>query len=120
MAWPKSTSTQWQPGQSGNPSGRPVESNEFKEKCRAFMDEAGWKRLQATAKGKGRHCFEALELIAAYGLGRPIAKQELSGRDGGPIAYVDMSRFTDAELAGLVDLGKRARALIEAEKSGKS
>ena len=121
MAWPKSAGKQWQPGQSGNPSGRAPIAREFQERCRNFMDAEGWAELERMAKSrKSEHHMRALELVTAYAVGKPMQRQEVSGPDGRPIAYTDMSWASEKELAALVDLGKRAQALIEAEKSGKA
>lgn len=68
----------FKPGQSGNPNGRPKHTLEFRARCREWMDRYGWGVLEdlATAKG-GRDQLRAVELMAAYGYGRPT--QPVSG-----------------------------------------
>jgi hypothetical protein len=62
----------FQPGQSGNPGGRPPVAREFRQRCQHFMDAKGWKQLEEMAMDKaGPHHYRALELMAAYAYGRP-------------------------------------------------
>jgi hypothetical protein len=68
----------WQPGQSGNPGGRPAVAREFRDRCQDFMSEQGWQRLMRMARGRGSLAFRALELIAAYAYGKPT---QLVGSD---------------------------------------
>jgi hypothetical protein len=68
----------YQPGQSGNPNGRPKVVREFRERCRNFMDREGWQVLEEIARAKGgRDQLKAIETLAAYAYGRPT--QPLSG-----------------------------------------
>jgi hypothetical protein len=79
----------WQPGQSGNPGGRPKGSKEFRERCREFADEKGLPVLidiAESAKHKDR--LKAVELLLAYGYGKPKQGVELSGDDGGDIKII--------------------------------
>ena len=79
----------WQPGQSGNPGGRPKGSKEFRERCREFTDERGLPvliEIAETAKHKDR--MKAVELLLAYGYGKPKQGVELSGDDGGDIKII--------------------------------
>jgi hypothetical protein len=76
----------FQPGQSGNPSGRPKVAQEFREKCREFMSADGWEKLKALATD--RRCkdhMKALELIAGYAYGKPKQGVELTGEEGNDI-----------------------------------
>jgi hypothetical protein len=70
-----------QPGQSGNPGGRPkhtAEVLEWRGRCRDFMQRRGWDALEEMANNKtSRDRFRSIELIAAYGYGRPT--QPISG-----------------------------------------
>ena len=79
----------FQPGQSGNPGGRPAMAREFKQRCRDFADEEGIDALIAIAKdAKDRDRFRALELIMAYSWGKPKQGVELSGEDGNNIRII--------------------------------
>jgi hypothetical protein len=82
----------FQPGQSGNPSGRPAVAREFRELCRDFMSEQGWHNLRAMANDPDSpHYFRANELIAAYALGKPTQGLEVSGAGGGPIMLAHLT-----------------------------
>jgi len=62
----------FQPGQSGNPHGRPAVAREFRQRSQDFMDSKGWRQLEDMAMDrKSPHRFRALELLAAYAYGRP-------------------------------------------------
>jgi hypothetical protein len=68
----------WQAGQSGNPNGRPARTRDFRLRCQEFMQKSGWAQLQGLAMDPtSQHHFRALELIAAYAVGRPT--QPVSG-----------------------------------------
>jgi hypothetical protein len=64
----------YQPGQSGNPGGRPkhtAEVLEWRGRCRDFMQRRGWDALEEMANNKtSRDRFRSIELMA-YGYGRP-------------------------------------------------
>jgi hypothetical protein len=68
----------FKPGQSGNPGGRPKYRLEFRERCRNFADKEGWAALEDIARTKNaRDRMKALEMIFAYGYGKPT--QPISG-----------------------------------------
>jgi hypothetical protein len=51
---------------------------DFRERCRQFMEKTGWGTLQTIATDPDSiHQMRALELVAAYGYGRPT--QPVSG-----------------------------------------
>jgi hypothetical protein len=64
--------TPWAPGQSGNPGGRPKRLATFQELCRGEQ-AANFARLQAIAADeKHKQRVEAIKLMLAYDLGRPV------------------------------------------------
>ena len=67
------------PGVSGNPSGRPRVDIGFRERCREFVTAEGWDILLEMARTPGRDQRPALELLAAYGFGKPTQAVEHSG-----------------------------------------
>src|SRR5262245_46171129 len=106
----------FQPGQSGNPGGRPAVAREFRERCRAFMEAQGAERLIGMSLGRGPFAFRALELLAGYAYGKPTQRTELSGADGGPIqtewrvletvVFEALESFPDARVALADALGQ--------------
>lgn len=76
----------WKHGESGNPNGRPKVAVEWKDRCLAFMEADGWKELERLARAKrNRDHMRALELLAAYAVGKPTQRSELTGAGGGPL-----------------------------------
>ena len=70
----------FQPGQSGNPGGRPPVAREFRERCQRFMQGKGWKQLEQMATDpESTTAYQALQLIAAYAYGKPTQPIEQSG-----------------------------------------
>lgn len=68
----------FKPGQSGNPAGRAPINRDWRERCKQFMHKTGWATLEQLATDpKSMHQMRALELVAAYGYGRPT--QPVSG-----------------------------------------
>jgi len=79
----------FEPGQSGNPNGRPKIAQEFRENCREFMAEGGWDKLRGIVEDeKHRDRFRALELIMGYAYGKPKQGIEFAGDEGGNIQIV--------------------------------
>jgi hypothetical protein len=72
----------FQPGQSGNLSGRRPLPEEFRSTCRQHA-EAHLPRLISEIEAGGQHWVKAWELLAAYGFGKPT--QPIAGEDGGPV-----------------------------------
>lgn len=70
----------WQPGQSGNPSGRPADVREWRERCRKFMmEDGGLDILIALATNKGSDQMKALQFIGEHGMGKAV--QQIAGAD---------------------------------------
>ena len=82
--------------------GRPKEYRDFKLRCQEFMDEEGWKELMDLARLRGRSQIHALELIAAYGYGRPPQEMKLGGDGPIPIlvTYVNRQNRVDGPAPG--------------------
>jgi len=93
----------WKKGQSGNPGGRPKRPAALVQACRAFNEE-GLRILRNIARKKSNRegdRIRAVELILAYGNGKPKQAVELTGEDGNPI-QVEVD-----EKAALQDKGTR-------------
>ena len=76
-------------GESGNPDGRPKVNILFRDRCRAFADEEGLQALIDIAQAeKHRDRMKAIELLLAYGYGKPKQGVELSGEDGNELKIV--------------------------------
>jgi hypothetical protein len=70
----------FQPGQSGNPNGRPPVMRDFRDRCQRFMQSKGWAKLEQMAlEPEGPFAYQAMQLIAAYAFGKPTQPIEQSG-----------------------------------------
>jgi hypothetical protein len=99
----------FQPGQSGNPGGRPSLARDFRERCQNFMEADGWKRLNRMARGRGPFAYQALQLIAAYAYGKP--SQPITGPDDGPIQFAYAKLESDIQREAEKVITERARLL---------
>lgn len=89
----------FKPGQSGNPGGRPKRPVELVKACKEFNDE-GLKILKEIARRKTNRendRIRAVELIFAYGNGKPKQGIELTGADGGPVTIASADLLTQLE-----------------------
>jgi hypothetical protein len=121
---PKMKAKQWQPGQSGNPHGRPRKrpiSEAYEDRAQMTLDEDLCRALKL-AKGSTYADAAALAVFRAAIKGRPDAARELreaiegkqsqrlelTGPNAGPVHdRLDLSRLTDAELATLQALSEK-------------
>lgn len=83
--------TQFKPGTTGNPNGRPKKGYSITETIRSMMDEKpeikqalSTKVIEMALKGD----LAALKLVWSYLEGMPIAKTELTGKEGEPLIIV--------------------------------
>lgn len=103
--------TQWKPGQTGNPNGRP-RTAKYSEAARRLLEEVGEESgetgaeqlaaycLKMALKGSARHA----ELFLSYAEGRPKQAMELSGPDGGAMRFENMTEAQlDARLKELLE-----------------
>ena len=90
--------TPFQPGQSGNPGGRPKRSISFQQLCREEQP-ANFERLKAIAADpRHKQQVEAIKIMLAYDLGRPIQTQNVR-------MIRSVQDLTEEELQALVDEG---------------
>lgn len=95
----------FQPGQSGNPSGRSREIAEVEALARSKSAQAVIE-LMRIAKGRGLAAVRAAETVLAYGLGRPQHQVSITAK-GAPL---------DGRFAGAARQMLEA-AIVEAERS---
>jgi len=74
-------------GYSGNPNGRPKKKKEFVQYCKEMTEEILKKLIHVIEFGKDTDAIKAIEIVLAYGYGKPDSKSkvELTGADGGAI-----------------------------------
>ena len=97
------------PGQSGNPSGRPVKTPEMRaaEALMRSKSEKGAADLIAMSETCADEAVRARLLCFRYEAVFGKATQAITGGDGEPlIPPPDLSRLTDAELATIVGVAR--------------
>jgi len=75
----------FQPGQSGNPGGRPKEDSEVKALARTAGPEAIEKLLELMRGDDRRTALAAAQALLDRGFGKPSQSVEMSGPDGEPL-----------------------------------
>lgn len=86
---------QFQPGQSGNPGGRPKESNVVRELARAHTERAI--AVLSLALDDPKLCVAAAQALLDRGWGKPAQGVELSGTGGGPIESKVIVEYVSAK-----------------------
>jgi hypothetical protein len=88
----------FQPGQSGNPGGRPSKRRKELDELLAaeFTDAKRRAVIRALIDDATSDLFEvrheARKTLLAYAFGKPVERKEISGPDGDPIAFVDIKQ----------------------------
>ena len=75
----------FQPGQSGNPGGRPKEDIEVKALARTAGPEAVEKLVELMRGDDRRTALAAAQALLDRGFGKPSQAVEMSGPDGEPL-----------------------------------
>lgn len=86
-------------GKSGNPGGRPKRDINLVRACKDFNAE-GLRILKNIARKKSHRQndrIRAVELILAYGNGKPKQGVEISGPDGGPVTIASADLLAQLE-----------------------
>jgi hypothetical protein len=106
--------TQFKPGQSGNPGGRP-KTAQFREEVCNFLSEKihGKTRLRALLEKLFSH---KPEVLLHYAYGKPVERMELSGEDVAPIESHNAS-ISDL-VAELARRGKTVPTCYAFERTG--
>lgn len=84
----------FQPGQSGNPAGRPKVIQEFRAACQDKWNEVldTWSEIMLDRDRDPLSRIRAAELIANYAFGRPSQAHQLVDGSDKPMSIVDVMR----------------------------
>lgn len=89
----------FQPGRSGNPTGRPKDLPSF----RAMVRELGTgPAMECLLRAVEQDDTKAAEILLAYGWGKPTQQLEVTGAGGGPLEVTDARDRLAARLAALL------------------
>ena len=75
----------FQPGQSGNPGGRPKEDPHLKAMARVHTEAAVQVLVDALSDENGRTRIAAAEALLDRGYGKPAQSVAVTGEDGGAV-----------------------------------
>lgn len=91
----------FQPGQSGNPGGRPKESGEIRDLARQYSEEALQTLVNIMRKAdKDTVRIVAAQIIIERGCGKPLTAAEIAEEDRK--ASEELSKLSDKELADML------------------
>ena len=113
----------WKPGRSGNPGGRPKETEDMRktrELAQQHSIRAIERLVQLLKSNNGPVAIRAAEAILDRGLGKPVTVIDMmnSGVDvepEQPKRCLDFSRLTKEELQTMRDLARKAQRPTEEE-----
>lgn len=91
----------WQPGESGNPGGRPKEYGRVRDLAREMTEDAleTLHTIMMDVKASKPSRCKAAIAILDRAWGRPAQNLEHTGMNGGPIAFEEMFNMTELERA---------------------
>ena len=97
----------FQPGESGNPAGRPKVAEEFRARARRATDEMVFNAWEEEVRDRGSSWLRASELLAAYGYGKPST---LTDEDDGAVTRPFAGLTTEQLLESVRGLRERRGA----------
>lgn len=118
----------YKPGQSGNPSGRP-KNDVAREIAKAIFENNREGAYNALAKALMKGSAQVFKELADRAYGKVTEKHELTGKEGGPLGYRELSeaelkeriKQLEGELgltAAIDDAGRGAVVAARAAKTG--